>query len=200
MFAQIAAPAAQTASNPLLMQLDQVTRQTVMDLGRVRTDKWKADSNTKNQARGNIDSLQKNLTAALPGLMQQVQSSPTSVGAAVKLYRNINVVYDVLANVTESTGAFGSKDDYQALAIDISNLESVRKDIADQVERMAVSQDTAYSQAMNQLRTQQQTAASSTAPAKKVIVDENEPAKKTSSKKKKAAPSSSTAPPNGSPK
>ncbi len=197
-FGQIKSPAGATAATqnaaiPSLGQLDQISRQTVMDLGRVRVDKWKADGNTKDQARGNIDSLQKNLTAALPGLIQQVQSNPSSVAAAVKLYHNLNVVYDVLANVAESTGAFGSKDDYQALATDVSNLENVRRTIADQVEQMAAAQDTAYAQLQQQIRAQQQAAAAAATPAKKVIVDENEPAKKSTSKKKKAAAPSSTA-------
>jgi hypothetical protein len=184
------APHASAASSVLsqqLGQLDQAARQTVLDLGRVRVDKWKTDGNTKDQARANIDSLQKNLTNAVPTLTQQVQANPASVAAALKLYRNLNVVYDVLASVTESAGAFGSKDDYQALASDISNLDQIRRGIADQLEVMAANQDSAYAQLLNQVRLQQQqAAAAATAPPKKVIVDDNEPEKKP--KKKKAPP------------
>jgi hypothetical protein len=174
-----------------LAQLDQTARQTVMDLGKVRVEKWKADGSVKDQSRGNIDSLQKNLTAALPALMQQVRSNPASVGAAVKLYHNLNVVYDVLATVAESTGAFGSKDDYQALATDVANLDTIRRNIADQLEQMASAQDTAYAQLKNQIRTQQQAAVA--APPKKVIVDDSEPAKKKTATKKKKPAATSTA-------
>jgi len=139
------------------------------------------------------------LSSALPALMQQVQNNPNSVGAAVKLYRNLNVVYDVLASVTESTGAFGSKEDYQALANDVSNLDTLRRNFADQLEQMASSQDNAYAQLMNQVRMQQQAAAAAATPPRKVIVDENEPVKK-SAKKKKAAPTSSTAQDSSNPK
>lgn len=175
-----------------LAQLDQTSRQTVMDLGRVRTEKWKTEGNVKEQSRDNIESLQKNLTAALPALMEQVQTNPSHVGAVVKLYRNLNVVYDVLSSVAESTGAFGSKDDYQALATDVANLDTVRRSIADQLEQMASAQDAAYAQLVNQARAQQQAAAAA-APPKKVIVDDEAPVKKTTAKKKKkpAAPSAS---------
>lgn len=195
-FSQIASPSgslpaasgAVNASNSL-GQLDQMARQTVTDLGRVRIEKWKADGNVKEQTRGNVDSVQKNLTVALPALMQQVQSNPSSVGATVKLYRNLNVVYDVLASIAESTGTFGAKDEYQALAVDVANLDTLRRNIADQLEQMASTQDSAYAQLLNQVRMQQQAtaAAAASTPPKKVIVDENEPPKKPA-KKKKAAP------------
>lgn len=179
------APQAAPANNILqpLAQLDQTARQTVMDLGRVRVDKWKTDKPVKEQAQGNVDSLQKNLTAALPALMQQVQANPASVGAAVKLYRNLNVVYDVLSNVAESTGAFGSKEDYQALAGDVGNLDTIRRQVADQLEVMASSQDAAYARLENQARAQQAAAAVAANPPKKVIVDDTQPASKAAKKK-----------------
>jgi len=184
--AQPAAPASPLASS--LGQLDQVARQTVLDLGRVRVDKWKADGSVKDQARDNSNSLQKNLSSALPSLMQQVQSNPSSVGAALKLYRNLNAVYDVLASVTESVGAFGSKDDFQALSTDIANLDTLRRTLANQLEQMASTQDAAFLQLQNQLRAQQQAAAAAATPLKKVIVDDTEQPKKAVPKKKKSAP------------
>jgi hypothetical protein len=177
-----------------LGQLDQTARQTVLDLSRVRVEKWKTDGNIKDQARDNIASLQKNLSAALPTLMQQVQANPNSVSAAVKLYRNLNVVYDVLASVTESTGAFGSKEDYQALATDVGGLDTLRRNIADQLEQLATSQDAAVVQLQNQVRAQQQAAAAAATAPKKVIVDDTEPAKTPKKKKKTPAATPATAP------
>jgi hypothetical protein len=101
------------------------------------------------------------------------------------------VVYDVLASVTESAGAFGSKDDYQALATDTANVDQVRRNIADQLEQMAAAKDAAYVQLTSQLKAQQAEAAAA-APPKKVIVDDNEPPKKPA-KKKKAAPAAQKA-------
>jgi hypothetical protein len=206
--AQVAGPGAapdpnagsQAAPMPLgvaqsLGQLDQVSRSAVMNLGRVRVDKWKIDSRDKDQARNNIESLQRNLTSALPSLMQQVRNNPSSLAASVKLYRNLNVVYDVLASVTESAGAFGSKDDYNALASDTANIDSVRRTMADDLEAMAANSDNQVARLTAQLRSQQQAAAASTAaPPKHVIVDDNAPAKKKPAKKKTPAakPAAST--------
>ena len=185
-------PGANSVLQPQLGQLDQAARQTVVDLGRLRVEKWKTDADAKQQARDNVDSLEKNLSSALPALVQQVESNPASVGAAVKLYHNLNVVYDVLSSVVESTGAFGSKDDYQALATDVANLDNVRRNIADTVEQMATSQDLAYARLANEVRMQQ--AAAAAEPPKKVIVDDTEPApKKTVKKKKKTTSAASTA-------
>ena len=172
-----------------LTQLDQVSRSAVTNLGRVRVDKWKVDSRDKDQARNNIESLQRNMTSALPSLMQQVRSNPGSLAASVKLYRNLNVLYDVLTSITESAGAFGSKDDYNALANDTANLDSVRRTVADDLESMAASSDNQVSRLTAQLRSQQQAAAAAAAPPKHVIVDDNAPAKKKPAAKKKSATS-----------
>jgi len=181
-----AAPAAQLP----LRELNSTAQRTVSDLERVRVDKWKTDNQTKSQARDNVASLEKNLQAALPELVQQAQANPASVGAAVKLYRNVNVAYDVLASVAESAGAFGSKEEYQALASDLGNLDNIRRDMGNQVEQMASAQDAAYTRLVNQQRAQQ--AAAAAAPPKKTIVDDTQPVKKTTKAKKKASSSAAS--------
>jgi len=161
----------------------QVSQDTVMNLGRVRVDKWKTDDRFKNQAKANSESLQRNLTAAMPTLIQAVRTNPNSIAAAVKLYRNLNAVYDVLESFSESTGAFGSKDDYNALARDTANLDNIRRSLADQLEQMATAHDAQIARLNAQIQAQQQQAAA--APPKRVIVDDNAPAKKSTTTKKK---------------
>jgi len=203
LFAQISAPSSESGSvtqpstpqgqiapasygtTQSLDQLMQVSQDTVMNLGRVRVDKWKTDDRLKSEAKANAESLQRNLTAALPTLVQAVRANPNSLAASVKLYRNLNAVYDVLESFSESTGAFGSKDDYNALAHDTSNLDNIRRNIADQVEQMATAQDAQLARLNQQIQAQQQQAAA--APPKKVIVDDNAPAKKATTKKKTSA-------------
>ena len=161
-----------------LSELDGVSRRIQADLQGVRVDKWKTDKSTKAQARDNIESIEKNLGYALPTLITDVQKNPASVGAAVKLYRNVNVVYDVLLSVTESTGAFGSKDDYQPLEQDVASLDNVRRNLGDRVEQLAAAIDTAYTRMLNEVRAQR----AAEAPPKKTIIDDTEPVKKKSSK------------------
>ncbi len=172
-----------------LGDLEQTAQGTVRDLERTRVDRWKVDGRDKDQARSNVESLQRNLTSALPALIQQVRSNPASLSAGVKLYRNLNAVYDVLASVSESAGAFGSKDDFNALARDTSNMDNVRHAIAEQLEQLATAQDAQLARLTNQVRTQQQAAATAAAaPPKRVIVDDNPAPKKAPAKKKAAKP------------
>ena len=177
-----------TSLLPELDRLQASASQTALDLGHMRIEKWKADGESKRQAQANADSIQRNLTAALPGLIDAVRSAPQDLSAEFKLYRNLNALYDVLASLTESAGAFGPKGDYEALAAQLQVMDSVRRDLGDALERLTSSTQSELNQLRMQVRAQQQAAAA--APPKKVVVDDTEPPKKTVHKKKKPATTS----------
>jgi DNA repair exonuclease SbcCD ATPase subunit len=179
---------------PDLDRLQAAASQATLDLQQLRIDKWKTDGESKRQSQANAESVQRNLTSALPGLIDAVRAAPQDVSAEFKLYRNLNVLYDVFASLTEATGAFGPRGDYEALAQQLETIDSVRRDLADALERLTSSTQSQLVQLQNQLRTYQQAAAAAAAaPPKKVIVDDTEPPKKTVHKKKKpAAPASAT--------
>ena len=84
-----------------------------------------------------MDSIQRNLQGALPELIAQVRAAPEDLAATFKLYRNLDALYDVLGSVVESAGAFGSKDDFQALSNDLSSLEGVRKAFGERIQNLA---------------------------------------------------------------
>jgi hypothetical protein len=176
--APTAMPPTNTVDVANLAKLDQVIESARIDLARLRVDKWKTDAGTKRQAEANADSIQRNMTTALPGIVQQVRANPSSVGATFKLYRNLNALYDVMSSLTESVGAFGSKDDYQALGTDTANLDALRRALADRVETMATARDTELAQ----LQARARQAATAATPAKKVVIDDNEPEKKPAKK------------------
>lgn len=160
--------------NALLGQLDSTAQSTVADLGKVRINKWKADSDTKQQAEANAQSVIRNLQSAFPGMISAVRAAPEDLPASFKLYRTLDALYDVLSSLTESTGAFGSKSDYQALSEDVNNFERLRRGFADRLENLASNKQAEISQLRNELRAAQAAAAPAGAP-KKVIVDDNEP-------------------------
>lgn len=185
---------APSAGNPsmasVLSDLDKLqatASQATFALGRLRVDKWKADADSKRQAQANADSVQRNLTAALPGLIDAVRSAPQDVSAEFKLYRNINALYNVFASLTEATGAFGPKGDFQALAQQLETIDSVRRNLGDALEQLTSSTQSELSQLRSQVRTLQQAAAAPPPPPKKVVVDDTEPTKKPVHKKKKPA-------------
>ena len=172
---------------PDLDRLQAAASQATLDLRQLRIDKWKADGESKRQSEANADSVQRNLTSALPGLIDAVRAAPQDLNAEFKLYRNLNVLYDVFASLTEATGAFGPRGDYEALAQQLETIDSVRRNLADSLERLTSSTQSQLVQLQNQLRTYQQAAAAAAAPPKKVVVDDTEPPKKTVHKKKKPA-------------
>ncbi len=171
--------------SPVLAQIQQVTDSMRLDLARLRIEKWKTDSSYKKQAQANAESLDRNIAQALPALMSQARSSPDSVAAVFKLYRNVSALYEVAAGLTETAGAFGSKEEYQSLATNAANLDSVRRRLADLLETLAASKDAQVARMQNQAR---QAPAASSSAVKKVVVDDNEPAKKPARKKKPQTP------------
>src|SRR5262252_9262256 len=109
--------------NGMLSSLEQTSQTTQTDLARLRIEKWKMDSGYKKETLANADSVRRNLQSALPEIMTQLRNSPEDLGASFKLYRNLDALYDVLSNVAESAGAFGSKDEFQSLSNDLSSCE-----------------------------------------------------------------------------
>ncbi len=199
---QTAAPAVTPPPDvtPVLAQIESSVQRSLSDLGRLHVNKWKTDSQQKQQAESNTTSLQRNMQVALPGLIAQVRSEPQNVGNSFKLYRNINALYDVLSSLTESAGAFGPKEEFQALATDVNDFDTARRTLADHVESLA----TFTLAQLNSLRAEQQqiraaaAAAAAAAPPKKIIVDdETTPKKKTV--RKKTAPANSTQQSGGQP-
>lgn len=180
--------------SPVLADLDRLqaaASQANLDLAHVRIEKWKADRNSKQQAQGNADSVQRNLTTALPALIDSVRGAPQDVNAEFKLYRNLNALYDVFASLTESAGAFGPRSDYDALTQQLGVIDSVRRNLGDELEKLTSSTQLELNQLRAQIRTLKQQSAAYT-PPKKAVVDDTEPAKKTASHKKKPAQKSTT--------
>src|SRR5438477_13028776 len=183
-----------TQLSQTLSQLDQSAQQTSMDLGRLRIDKWKTNSDGKRQAQADADSVRTNMMAALPTMTAAVRATPTALGPTLMLYPDVTLLYDILASLAESTGAFGAKDDFNALAQDRRRLDVARRQLADYVENLAAFKDSE----LVRLRTQ---AASAQANVPRKVIDDNErtPPKKPA-KKKAAKPAAATQPPPGQPK
>jgi TolA-binding protein len=178
--------------NDLLGQAEQAAQAATLDLARLRIEKWKTDSGMKQQMQQNSESLQRNLSAALPGMLSQVRSSPDSFAAAFKLYRNLQAVYDVFLPLSQAAEMFAPKPEVQALASDIDHFDRTRRAFADYLERMASVRDSELFRLRNQINVMQ--AGASKAPPKKIIVDNDEPKKPARKKKPAAKPSNGTNP------
>ena len=168
--------------NLLLSQVEQTSQSIQRDLSALRIEKWKTDANTKRGSQADVASIQRNLQTALPEIVTGLRNSPESLPPTFKLYRNLDALYDVFVSLTESTGAFGSRDEYQALQNDVSSIESSRRMFADRLETLADSKEAE----LTRLRTDLQNARATEKPAtppQKTVVDDNEPPKKPIKKK-----------------
>jgi len=192
--AALAAPNTATAAAPsavmpsdlaaAISQVERATHAAAGDLGAMHVDRWKTTGDVKQQTEQNVQSLTRNMKAALPGMVQQVRATPASMAAQFKLYRNLNALYDVFSSVTESAGAFGPKGDYDALANDLGAFDQARRALADRIEAFSQQQDSE----LTRLRSVQQAAAASVpVQTRKIVVDDSTPAKK-SAKKRPAKP------------
>src|SRR6266436_2485389 len=167
--------------NGLLAQLEKASQATQADLTNLRVDKWKIDSGSKRQTQGNVDSVQRNLLSALPEMIAELQTSPESLTATFKLYRNLDALYNVFGSVTESTGAFGSKDEFQSLENDLSEFEKARRAFADRMESLAGAKEAEVTHLRAALQSAQ--ASINAEPPKKIVVDDDAPPKKPAKKK-----------------
>jgi hypothetical protein len=176
--------------NGMLSQLEQASQAAQLDLAKLRIDKWKVDSGSKRQAQSNVESVQRNLQAALPEMIAELKASPENLNSTFKLYRNLDALYNVFGSVAESTGAFGSKDEFQSLENDLSSFEKARHSFADRMESLAGAKDAEVTRLRAALQSAQATTAAQ--PPKKIVVDDAPPKKPA---KKKAAAKPATTPP-----
>jgi hypothetical protein len=176
--------------NQILGNLEQTSQGAQVDLARLRVDKWKTDSGTKKQTEQDVESVTRNLQNALPGMLNELKASPENVAQTFKVYRNLDALYDVMSSVVESAGAFGSKEEFQALSRDLGALQDSRRAIADRMDRIALAKETE----IGQLRVALQSARAEAAPKKTVVDDTAPPPPKKPAPKKKSAPKPTTTP------
>jgi len=167
--------------NSLLARIEQTASAASLEIAQLRIEKWKGDKSFKQQSQENADLLLRNLTAALPTIVSAVRRSPNDFTASFKLYRNLGALYDVMASLAESAGAYGPKNDFEALANQASSLDAARRVMGDRLENLAAQKDAEIARLRSQLRLPPSGA---TAP-KRIVVDDTAP--KRSTKKKKPA-------------
>jgi hypothetical protein len=169
--------------NQLLAGLQQTSQAMQDDLSHLRIEKWKTDSGTKRQTQSDVESVDRNLQSALPGMLNDLKNSPESAPITFKVYRNLDALYDVMNSVVESAGAFGNKEEFQSLNKDLGSLEDSRRAFATRMDKVANAKESE----IGQLRAALQTARAEIPPKKTVVDDTNPNSEKKPVKRKKAA-------------
>ena len=112
---------------------------TSNDIGRLRIEKWKTDDDQKAQLQKVADSLQRNITYAVPSLVSDVRESHGSVSSTFKLYHNLNVVYEFLISMADAAGNLGKREEYEPLAADAAALDAARSTLSKYIEQAAAA-------------------------------------------------------------
>ncbi len=171
--------------NDLLAQLETTSKTTQIDLAKLRIERWKADSGSKRDALAKVEAIQRNLQGALPEMIAHVRQAPEDLSATFNLYRDLDTLDSVFGGVVESCGAFGPRDDLQALSNDLDGFDKSLKVFSGRMEKLAASKEQEIVRLRTDLKAAQ--AAIPAEPPKKVVVDDTEPPKKPVVKKKPVA-------------
>jgi hypothetical protein len=178
--------------NLIIEQVQKVALATNGDIGKLRIEKWKTDADQKAQLQKVADSLQRNITSAVPGLISDVQNTHGSVSSTFKLYHNLNVVYEFLSSLADAAGSLGKKEEYEPLAADAAALDSVRSNLSQYIEQAAQAYEA-------RVRATTPDPLAEPVPPTKIIVEGEDPKKKAPAKKKTAAPAKPTPKPTPKP-
>lgn len=184
---------AQVDLNMVLAQIQRVALATTGDIGKLRIEKWKTDSDQKQQLQKVADSLQRNITYAIPGLLMDVRNTHGNVLTTFKLYHNLNVLYEFLSSLADAAGGLGKKEEYEPLATDAAALDEARTNLSTYIEQTAASYEA-------RVRASSAPTGQAAPPPKKIIIDDlpTKPVRKTKKKSSKsthrAAPTPSPAP------
>jgi len=161
----------------------------------VEVRRWKVPGDVKDTTTSDIQSIQRDLSSTLPGLVSQAQANPGAVAPAFAVYRNIDALYDVLLRVTETATLAGSQQEASKLESARADLQTRRSQLGNAILTTATTQDTNVVQLRASLEAAKQTAAAAQAVPKKIVVNdgpESTPVKTTHRKKPAAKPATAT--------
>jgi len=147
---QAFAAAGHTDLNSTLINLDRVSQAMQTDIARLDVEKWKSGwksgflkgSSHKEQAQQAAGSLQRNLANALPGLMQDVQTSRGGIAATFRLYDDVSLVCETLDSLITASEAAGKKGDAAPLVEDYSALTRIRRSLSTYIQQSASTWET----------------------------------------------------------
>ena len=134
-----------TASQPASVTVSSAIRpalaQVAQALTGINTHRWKAPNEVRSAADQDASSIQRDLSGTLAGLLQQSDAAPSSVPAAFAVYRNVNALYDTLLRVVLTANLAAPDQEASALQSALSNLESARSALGEQILSGARTQE-----------------------------------------------------------
>jgi hypothetical protein len=156
-------------ANSIVNLIAQASNDAQRDVTQLRIDKWKLDGDAKRRAEGRAESISRNLTAALPGMLDAVRVAPNSLAANFKLYRNLSALNDPMAALADDASN-GPKEDRNALTLDLEKFERARIALGELLERLTASADNDLARSRTSAKSQPASG------PKKIVIDDTAPA------------------------
>jgi hypothetical protein len=110
-------------------------------LSELRIDKWKASAPIRDEAQNNQNSVQRDVTATLPGLLAAADVDPNSAAKVLPVYRNVEALYDVSLRLVVAARLAAPADQMSALDQALARLDDARRALGDQLQGTADAQD-----------------------------------------------------------
>lgn len=136
-------------------------------LDSVNVSKWKAPGDVRRTTAGDVDSMQRDISDTLPGLINTALGDPSKISPAFSVYRNVDALYDVLLRVSETAQLAGASRDAAALEEQRALLENSRSQLGAALLQSSQAQDAE----VLRLRTAIVAAAPPSQPTKTVVDD-----------------------------
>jgi hypothetical protein len=150
----VRAAAAQAATNPAqprtqaslalgngLQQVSIAIAHLRRALDTVNVSKWKAPGDVRQTTTSDLESMQRDVSDTLPGLINTALADPAKVSPAFSVYRNVDALYDVLLRVSETAQLAGASRDASMLEDQRTALEDSRRQLGAALLQSAQAQD-----------------------------------------------------------
>ena len=145
---------------------------------------WKAPSATRAATQQDVASMQRDLSATLPGLMTQAEGASAALTPSFAVFRNLDALYDVLLRVTETAALAGPESDARSLEEARAGLEDGRAKLGAWLLQSISAQDAQIAH----LQAPAPHVAAAPAPATKIVVNDGPDAVKPHKRKPPQAP------------
>jgi hypothetical protein len=170
-------------------------------IGALRLEKWKRGT-VREEAGANVSSIQRDLQATLPPLLQEADAAPGTISKVLPVSRNIDALYDALLRVVEAARVSAPGEQITQLQQALTSLRNARRALDDRLQEAAVAQEKQLSDLRSTLQAQSVARCPTTlAPVTPTCVTPTPP-RKTKKKPKPPAttPQKPPAPATGTPK
>lgn len=170
--AQTSTPAGTPVSAPMLSEnLVPALHQVQQAVGQIHVDHWKLPRQLKRQFQEDSNSIQNDLSAQMPSLLQTAQAAPQTLEPQLSVMHNVDALYDVLVRLGTAANIAGGKEDAELLADAMQQLEAARKASADQLLTAATTQDQQVTAFRKQLAALQSATHPAAGNPHKIVVD-----------------------------